>query len=166
VAVLADAAEAGPAWLTAVLGQAGALAAPRVVAVEARPNPAFNSSVTHLALQYDRPGSSGPDRLVLKLNRDRWGQTEVGLYRLAMAARPPVPTLVPCYDAAYDPRTGASHCLLLDLSETHSEPLSRDRATALDGVPSPRHLDATVDALADFHAYFVGLSALVTVEAI
>src|SRR5687768_10314292 len=143
--VLADAAEAGPAWLTAVLGRAGGPAAPRVVAVEARANPAFNSSVTHLTLRYDRPGPGRPDRLVLKLNRDGWGEAEVGLYRLAMAAPRPVPALVPCYDAAYDPRTGASHCLLLDLSETHAEPVSRDRAIALDGVPSPRHLDAMVD---------------------
>jgi hypothetical protein len=125
-----------------------------VVAVESRANPAFNSTVTHLALQYDRDGAGGPDRLLLKLNRDGWGEAEVGLYRLAMAAPRPVPALVPCYDAAYDARTGLSHCLLLDVSETHTAPVPRDRAIALDGVPPDADLDAMTDVLADFHAYW------------
>jgi hypothetical protein len=154
VDVLADPREADPAWLTAALRRAGAIGAESVVAVEARPNPAFNSSVTHLALRYDRAGSGRPERLVLKLNRDGWGEAEVGLYRLAAAALEPVPAMVPCYDAAYDPGTGRSHCLLLDLSETHAAPVTRDRATALDGVPPDAQLDAMTDALADFHAYW------------
>jgi hypothetical protein len=165
VNVVADAAGARPAWLTDVLRRSGAIAERRVVAVEARANPAFNSSVTHLTLRYDRDGAGGPDRLVLKVNRDGWGEAEVGLYRLAMAAPRPVPALVPCYDAVYDPRTGRSHCLLLDLSETHTVPVSRDRAMALDGVPSDARLDVMTDAIADFHAYWwsradVGAGAL------
>jgi hypothetical protein len=152
--VITAAAEAGPEWLTEVLGKAGVIGNRRVVAVEARANPAFNSSVTHLALRYDREVLDAPRALVLKLNRDGWGEAEAGLYQWAMAAPKPVPALVPCYDAAFDPRTGASHCLLLDLSETHVAPITRDQAMALDGVPPPVQLHATLDALADFHAYW------------
>jgi hypothetical protein len=53
--VVADAAEADPAWLTDVLRASGAIGQARVGAVAAAPNPAFNSSVTHLALQYVTP---------------------------------------------------------------------------------------------------------------
>ncbi|HEY3081778.1 MAG TPA: hypothetical protein VGM69_17945 [Chloroflexota bacterium] len=152
--VLTDAGQAGPEWLTEVLRRAGALGDERVLAVEPRPNDAFNSATTHLALGYDRDRPAGPRKLLLKLNRDSWGEAEVGLYRLAMPLDGALPTLVRCYDAAYDPATGASHCLLLDVSDTHAPPLTRERVLALDGVPRPEQLDAVVDALADFHAYW------------
>jgi hypothetical protein len=145
---------AGPEWLTDVLRRAGAIAGQRVVAVEARLNQAFNSSVTHLALRYDRDATGGPERLVLKTNRNGWGEAEVALYRLATAGPAPVPAMVPCYDAAYDPSTGISHCLLLDVSETHAVPITRDRVIRLDGVPTDAQLHAMTDALADFHAHW------------
>jgi hypothetical protein len=150
---------AGPEWLTDVLRRAGAIAGQRVVAVDARRNQAFNSSVTHLALRYDREETGGPERLVLKVNRDGWGEAEVALYQLAMAASVPVPAVVPCYDAAYDPGTGISHCLLLDLSETHAVPVTRDRVMRLDGVPTDPQLHAMIDAVADFHAHWWNLPA-------
>jgi hypothetical protein len=146
-------AQATPAWLTDALRRAGALPAGRVVAVRPRANPAFNSSVTHLDVTYDRDAPNAPAGLVLKLNRDGWGEAEAGLYRLAIAQA--VPSLVPCYDAAYDPASGASHCLLLDLSATHAPPTTREQVLALEGVPAaPEQLDGMVDALADFHAHW------------
>jgi hypothetical protein len=152
VLALTAPAQATPAWLTETLRRAGAISTAVVVAARPLANPAFNSSVTHLALTYDRDAPNAPTHLVLKLNRDGWGEAEVGLYRLAIA--PAVPSLVPCYDAVYDPTSGASHCLLLDLSRTHAPPVTREQAIALDGVPPPDQLDGMVDALADFHAHW------------
>ncbi len=71
---------------------------------------------------------------------------------MRLAGAPPM--LVRCYDAAYDPATGTSHCLLEDVSATHRPPVTRQQVLALDGVPRPDLLDAMVDALADFHAYW------------
>jgi hypothetical protein len=151
--VLTNAAEATPEWLTEALTRSEALSGKRVIRVEADANPAFNSSVTHLTLVYDENApASAPRRLVLKLNRDHWGEAEVGVYALAMAAEEPVPALVPCFDAAYDARTGESHCLLLEVSETHAAPVTRERVLALDAVLPEAQLEAIVDALAVFHA--------------
>jgi hypothetical protein len=160
--VLADAADATPARLTEVLRRSGAIAGGRVVAVETRANPAFNSSITHLGLRYDRDDARGPRRLILKVNRDGWGEAEAGLYRLAMAAQEPVPALVPCYDAAYDPGTDLSHCLLLDVSETHAMPVPRESAAVVDQVPPDQQVGAMTDTIADFHAYWWGHPGLGT----
>jgi hypothetical protein len=154
VSVLTDAAQATPEWLTLALRRAGVLDGERVVAAEARPNPAFNSSVTHLDLAYDREPPGAPRALVLKLNRDGWGEAEAGLYQLAMPVASTLPMLVPCYGAAYDPVAGTSHCLLRDVSTTHRPPVTRARVLALDGVPSTDQLHAMVDALAAFHAHW------------
>jgi hypothetical protein len=151
---LGDAREATPEWLTEVLRRAGVLGRGRVATVDYRPNDAFNSSVTHLTVGYDREVTGAPNALVLKLNRDRWGEAEVGIYRLAMAEARPVPAMVPCFAAAYDAATGRSHCLLLDVSATHAPPVTRRQVLALDAVPSERRLEAMVDALAAFHAHW------------
>src|SRR5690348_16154294 len=115
VRVLAEASEATPEWLTQALRQAGVLQSERVVGVARRENAAFNSSVTHLALTYDGEPAGAPPSLVLKLNRDGWGEADAGLYQLAMQDAGALPMLVRCYEAAYDPVSGLSHCLLEDV---------------------------------------------------
>jgi hypothetical protein len=152
--VLTEHAQATPAWLTEALRRAGVLREERVVGVERRPNDAFNSSITHLALTYDRRPRGAPGSLVLKLNRDGWGEAEAGLYRAAIPVAGALPMLVRCYDAAYEAASGESHCLLLDVSDTHAPPLTRRQVLALDGVPAPDRLEAMVDALAGFHAHW------------
>src|SRR5437588_11524439 len=79
-----------PAWLTAVLREAGALTAGSVHAIAERPNNAFNSIITHLAVTYsaDAPADA-PTRLVLKRNlAAAWAvhdaEREVAVYRFVL----------------------------------------------------------------------------------
>ena len=149
-----------PDWLTTILREAGDLPHGTVRTVDPESNPAFNSSVSHFALTYsaDAPASA-PTRLFLKRNlNEEWairaGAREVGFYTL-VASQPDHLSVVPrCYDAAYDAASGASHLLLLDLSDTHIQPLTRDQLIAGDSVPSPRHMEWVVEAVARFHAYW------------
>lgn len=63
--------------------------------------------------------------------------------------------LVPCYNAGFDPATGEGHLLLLDVSETHHQPLTRgQQLTPGANVPTDADLRRVVDALARFHAYW------------
>jgi hypothetical protein len=63
-----------------------------------------------------------------------------------------LPGVVPCYDAVYDPVSGESHLLLLDLSATHVVPVVREELLALRGVPPPARAEAVIDTIARFHA--------------
>jgi hypothetical protein len=142
-------------WLTAVLRSAGAIGQAEVTAVQRRANAAFNSAIAHLELRYSAGApADAPSRVLLKLNADHDGACEVGFYRLAASLPQRLPMLVRCYAAEYDPQTGASLCLLQDLSETHAAPVTREELLALEGVPSEIQLDQIVDALARFHAYW------------
>jgi hypothetical protein len=151
--VLTSAADATPAWLTETLHATGVLPQGTVVATDLIPGNAFNSQIARLTLRYsaDTPPDA-PARLLLKLNTEHDGQAEAGFYQLAARERAHLPMLVPCYAASYDAASGASHCLLLDLSATHGPPVSRVQVLALQGVPSEQHLLGIVDALAAFHA--------------
>ncbi len=149
-----------PEWLTAALRRSGELPLGHVRSVERAPNAAFNSAVTHLTVTCapDAPPLA-PTRLLFKgsLTED-WAiqaaASEVGFYEL-LAGRPePLPIVPRCYDAAYDGESGTSHLLLLDLSRSHRQPLTRDQLIAGDSVPSPEHLDWVVEAMARFHAYW------------
>jgi hypothetical protein len=147
-------------WLTDTLQEAGALSRGEVVAVASRANAAFNSAAAHLDLTYspDAPGSA-PRRLFLKRNVDTvWGRaagkSEVAFYRLAAPHLDQLPMLVPCYAAAHDLVTGNSCLLLLDVSETHVAPVTRDQQIAGEAVPPTPLLGLAVDALAAFHAYW------------
>ena len=62
--------------------------------------------------------------------------------------------LVPCYDAIYSETDGMSHLLLADLSLTHFTPITKAQLLAGDTMPSQRHLEQMVDAIAGLHAYW------------
>ncbi len=148
------------AWLTAVLRDSGALPHGAVVSVTPRANAAFNSAALHLDLTYtpDAPATA-PARLFLKRNiAADWarasGQSEVGFYHLVAPHAAHLPMIVPCLAAAYDDDTHDSFCLLLDVSSSHSAPVTRDDLLASQGVPSDAHLEAIVDTVAGFHAYW------------
>jgi hypothetical protein len=155
-----------PAWLTAVLREAGVLTAGSVHAITERPNDAFNSIITHLAVTYspDAPAAA-PARLLLKRNlAAAWAvhdaEREVAFYRFVAPLMDDLPMLVRCYAATFDPARGASHILMDDCSETHIVPISREQVLALDGVPDTHHLDGIIDALARFHAFWWNHPAL------
>jgi thiamine kinase-like enzyme len=79
---------------------------------------------------------------------------EVEFYRFVRDKRADLPMLVPCYDAALSVEDGASHLLLADLSATHFCPVTKPQVLAGDTMPSRRHLEQMVDAIAGFHAYW------------
>lgn len=150
-----------PEWLTQTLQQAGVLPQGYVATVQERKNAAFNSHMLHLTLSYseDAP-STAPRFLVYKTNlQTQWakeaGRAEVAFYR-QVGALPDHPRItVPCYAAEYDPSTGDSYLLLLDFSDTHHAPLTRDQQlTPGDNLPTDADAAAVVDTLARFHAYW------------
>lgn len=147
-----------PAWLTATLEQAGVLSRGTVIAVEYEATAAFNSAITHLRLRYspDAPAQA-PQRLLIKRSIDaQWaknaGAMETAFYRLASSKVADLPMLVPCYDLAYDETSGNSHLLLLDISETHVVPITREQLIAGGGVPAEAQLNSIIEAIARFHA--------------
>ncbi|HZU11943.1 MAG TPA: phosphotransferase [Chloroflexota bacterium] len=147
-------------WLTGILRREGVLGQGHVTAIATEGNPAFNSAISHLHVTYAPGSSSGaPTRLLLKRNVDsEWGyasgKSEVDFYQVARARRDDLPMIVRCYDAAYDPATGDSHLLLLDISASHRPPVTRDDIISLHGVPTQDLLVACVEAIARFHAYW------------
>ncbi len=145
--------EATPQWLTTTLQASGVLSEGSVVAAELRANDAFNSTISHLTLQYsaDAPADL-PTHLLLKLNRDHYGEGEIPFYQAAMRQRPP--NTARCFAAEYDAASGESYLLLEDLSKTHVTPVNRQQVLALQAVPDEQQLNGMIDALAAFHAYW------------
>jgi len=95
-----------PDWLTAALGET--FAGRTITSIEQAVNPAFNSRIAHLTVRFagDLPDLLST-RLLVKLNGEDDGRTEVGFYQ-AMIALPSVkrarlPMIVTCYGAEYDP---------------------------------------------------------------
>lgn len=148
-------------WLTAVLRQSGVLQRGAVTSVTEQMTGAFNSHTSHLVLRYSADAPPGmPARLVLKRNAsEAWsveaGVEEVKFYNLIAALPRHPPAIVPCYAAAYDEASGNSYVLLLDISETHQPPITRDQQISIvEGVPSEAYIDSVVDTLAQTHAYW------------
>lgn len=141
--------------LEAALREAGALPQGAIAEIAARRDPTFSSAIYHLALRYrlDAPPDA-PRALLLKRGHGHAGAREVALYRLARReADAPLP-LLPCYDAVYDPATGASRLLLADLDASHRPVATTARLMAGEAMP-PRHtLRRLLRALARFHAHW------------
>ena len=116
-----------------------------------RENPAFNSSVTHLDVNYTS-GVDLPRRVFVKLNREHEGQNEIQFYRFAEGMD--LPTLPTRLGMDYDADSGFSYLMLEDVSETHAPPVTREQLKALDGVPLNETMNFIVDCIADFHATF------------
>ncbi|MEJ2758151.1 MAG: phosphotransferase [Anaerolineales bacterium] len=142
-------------WLTAVLYRRGLLPVGEIEHIHFRPNEAFNSTVLHLEVVYssDTP-STAPRAILVKLNRHHNGELEDHFYQHIQGLPNHQLPVVNCYEAAYDPDTGFSHCLLEDVSATHRPPISRHQLIGLQGIPSSPHMESIVDALAQFHAYW------------
>jgi hypothetical protein len=150
-----------PEWLAAILRNNSLLERGRVEAIAVRRNPAFNSVIDHLAVTFSADVSASvPRRLLLKRNLPaEWarpaGVHEAQFYQLVAQLPNHPAVIVPCLDAAFDAETRNSHLLLHDLSDSHAAPLTRDQI--LDpktSVPGRAHLEAVIDTLACFHAYW------------
>lgn len=153
--VITSAEQVTPDWLTAVLRERGVLPHGMVTSVRASPAQAtFASSTWRLQVSYAPGGASAaPLRLFLKTSNPGLApgqfdiqqlQQELTFYAVVaplMAAR----FTIPCYDAAWQPDTGASHILLEDVSETHLT--DRDPLR-------PGHAAQAIDCLARLHAFW------------
>lgn len=159
--VLPSTTQVTPAWLTAVLKRHLLLGEGDVRAIEQQSNQAFNSHLWHLHATFSEGVPPGvPNRFVLKQNlKAPWaiksGAQEATFYQTVAELPDHPPVIVPCYDAVVDATTGDSHILLLDLSESHIVPLTREQQLdAGNNLPSDIHLAQAVDALARFHAFW------------
>jgi hypothetical protein len=118
----------GPAGLTALLRDSGALGDGEVTSVAVRASDAFNSATVFARVTYRGADPALPTRLVIKR---------------------PSPAVVPTCLAATD------DCLVLsDLSATHAAPVTRSDSIALSGVPTMDALESAVDTLAALHSFW------------
>lgn len=145
--------QATPDWLAAALRERGALPRGQVTRVTpGQPQATFASLVWRLEAAYsgDAPADA-PRRLFLKISRPDLApgefdpeqlRREIVFYSEVAPAMMGAAFIIPCYGAACDPATGASHLLLCDVSATH----------VACAAPSPRNCELAIDALADLHA--------------
>jgi hypothetical protein len=157
--------EVTPEWLTDVLRREGCLARGEVAGVRVAESRALIvSSIARLEISYTA-GAEGPARLFLKVSTPRlqahFSRREVDFYSTVARASPELP-LVRCYDAAFSEHSGASHLLLEDLTETHTQ-------TQAPLPPSARDCELAVESLALLHARWwesprlgAGIGALTT----
>jgi hypothetical protein len=153
--IISSAEQVTPDWLTIILQKKGLLShgkVNRVISGQGQAN--FASSVWRLEVSYSQPDLPGaPKKLFLKTADPSLapGDFDPGqLYKESFFYSEIAHLMgevftTPCYDAAYDADTGASHILLKDLSDTH--------ITCLDPLAAD-HCEQAVDALAHLHAYW------------
>ncbi|HYY96472.1 MAG TPA: hypothetical protein VE713_18345, partial [Pyrinomonadaceae bacterium] len=140
--------EVTPEWLTDVLQREGRLARGEVAGVRVAESRALIvSSIARLEVSYTA-GAEGPTRLFLKVSTPRlqahFSRREVDFYNTVARASPELP-LVRCFDAVFSEHSGASHLLLEDLTETHTQ-------TQAPLPPSARDCELAVESLALLHA--------------
>jgi thiamine kinase-like enzyme len=153
--VIVNAGQVTPEWLTGVLREHGILSQGTVTCVTpGEAQSTFASSVWRLEVNYSNHASkSAPKRLFLKTTNPTLAPGEFDpeqLHKETIFYSIVAPSMgelftIPCYDAAYEPETGASHILLKDVSETHTtclDPLVRENC------------EQAVDSLARLHAFW------------
>lgn len=144
-----------PEWLTGLLQRREALYDGKVVSVRAgEVQSSFASAVWRLEVNYSEQASqNAPKRLFLKITNpalapgkfDPEQLNKEAIFYAHVASAMGAAFTIPCYDAAYEPETGAAHILLKDVSETH--------LTSLD--PFVRgNCEQAVDCLARLHAFW------------
>lgn len=141
--------------LEAALRGAGVLPRGAIAEIAARRDPTFTSASYHVAVRYrgDAPPDA-PRALLLKRHHAHAGAREVALYRLARREEHAPLPLLPCYEATYDPDTGASRLLLADLAGSHRPVATTARLMAGEAMPSRQTLRRLLRALACFHAHW------------
>lgn len=149
--LITDGDQITPDWLTRVLQKEGCINQAEVIMVQKSSWSTTTSIISRLELSYsDDAPKSAPSQLFLKISKpdvsSRFGKKEVRFYNTIADAMIDSP-LVRCYDAVYSPKTGKSHLLLDDLSETHFQaefPLP----------PCKPQCEQVIDCLAGFHAFW------------
>ena len=141
-----------PAWLTEVLRDAGCLDKGEAVSVwTEREQTRSLTNVFHLSVMYSEDAPlSAPPRLFLKISgtehRSGFNHKEIEFYNTIARDAQGLP-LIRCYDAYYSMETGASHILLDDVSQTHTQ-------TKAPLPPSIKDCELAIDCIAHLHARF------------
>jgi len=99
---------------------------------------ASKAALNQLILKISKPDLQPLDQL--------YGRKEVEFYH-TIATEMDDPLLAGCYDAVYDAKSGGSHILLQDLSETHYQ-------TQRPLPPSRHDSELAIECLAKFHAHW------------
>jgi len=157
-AVITDAEQVTPEWLTRILYEKGHLSRSNLVSVQkvnrSQGTTTWFANISFLEVSYSgKAPKLAPSRLFLKISKPnlnpadlKWGEKEVEFYNTIACAMDD-PPLARCYDAVYAPDTGRSHILLDDLSETHFQPQPPLPPTRPD-------CELAMDCLAKFHAHW------------
>ncbi len=145
--------EISPAWLTNILRDNGHLALGCVREINKNGFRTFFSHIYRLEAHYSKDAFPAlPSKLLLKIplsdNDDalKMGKDEVFVYNKLKSSMKD-PPVAPCFDASYSPDSHRSHLLLEDLSDSHFQP-------EIPIPPSRRHCELSVEALAQFHAFW------------
>jgi hypothetical protein len=157
-AVITNAEQVTPEWLTGILHEKGHLSRSHAISVQrvsrSRHTTTWFADISFLEISYSgQAPKSVPTRLFCKISKPDltladllYGKKEVEFYT-TIANTMDDPPLACCYDAVYAPDTGRSHVLLDDLSETHFQPRPP--------LPPPLpDCERVMDCLASFHAHW------------
>ncbi len=144
-----------PSWLTGVLRESGGLNLGQVTQVTCgEVQSSFASAVWRIEVSYSKDAlPNAPKKLFLKCSNpatapgvfDPSHQQKEILFYQSVAPQMAAGYTIPCYSAAFDPETGSSHLLLMDVSETHIPAAT---------PPSYTHYEQVFDALAYLHAFW------------
>jgi hypothetical protein len=144
-----------PEWLSAKLQAQGLLTHGKVTrVVPGQAQSTFASSIWRLEVNYSTDASPGaPQRLFLKVSNPALAPGEFDPSRLHQETvfyREIAPAMgqaftIPCFEAAIEADTGASHILLKDVSETHASCRTPHNL---------RNCEQAVDCLAHLHAFW------------
>jgi hypothetical protein len=156
--------EITPQWLSEVLRESGALPRGDVLTCVSTDGGAHNSRLAHVKLTVNSEAGNSdarlslPTRLVVKQNLDTpWaidaGRQEVAFYTAMRELDERPPAIVPCLAAGIHTPAGDSFLILVDVSATHRESVSRDDLIRF-ALPTPRDAHRVTDALATMHAYW------------
>lgn len=153
--IIANAREVTPDWLTPRLRQHQALLqgyVDNVTVSESRTS--FASVISRIEVSYSQDATPGaPQKLFLKISNPALAPGEYDPEELhkeytfyhKIAPLMALPFTIPCYDAAFDPETGASYILLKDVSGTH---------IACPTPPNMQNREQAIDCLARLHAFW------------
>ncbi len=154
--VISSADEVTPKLLTEILRRNGFLHSGRVKRVSLNRSRTLTVSIiSHLEIEYsaDAP-ENAPKRLFLKISNPDFRPADAGKFHpsefefySAVSKLMPDPPIPPCFDASFSEKTGRSHLLLEDLSETHYH-------TSVPLPPTLPECEGAVDCLAQVHAYW------------
>ncbi len=155
-AVVTQAEQITPAWLSDILREGGHLTGGDVLSVEIGTIPFARSLIIPIHATYGaNVRSPPPERFVLKIPPplDRALETEIAFYRdIAPQMNDPAP--VRCYHVEYDREAGRANFLLQDISSTHYAHPPSQLPIRL------HHAEALVDIFARMHAFWWGSDQL------